>query len=272
MKHFTNEVKGEINTISLPSIVSARFAEEFAAESQSWLLLPCQEHVLDFRKVLTFELGICPAIVAFHKVLLANEKSLRSVNVSPSLLKMLMSSGVENILGIARKPSGATIDVEFINPFLQSVVAILEAQTQTVFKPQKIRLQPAGESIDVGIIGIIGLNCSKFRGHIALCFPTPVFLKVYEKMLGEVHTEITAETEDAVGELLNMMYGRAKTEWNKSGFDFSPVIPTILRGEKISVRQQTGGPAIIIPFDSEVGTFRVEIATQAIVKSHARSA
>jgi chemotaxis protein CheX len=272
MKHFPSEVKGEINTISLPSIVSASFAAEFSAESQSWLLLPCTEHVLDFSKVLNFELGICPAVVAFQRVLAANEKSLRSTNVSPSLMKTLVSAGVQNILGLVPKPVSTKIDVDFINPFLQSVVAILAAQTQTIFKPQKVRLQPAGELIDVGIIGIIPLNCSKFRGHVALCFPTSVFLKVYEKMLGEVHTEITAETEDAAGELLNMMYGNAKTQWNKAGFDFAPALPTILRGEKISVRQQTGGAVIVVPFESEVGIFRVEIATQAAAKPQIRSA
>jgi len=278
MKNFNNEVRGEMNIISLPSIVHSRLAEEFTADSQSWLLLPCTEHVLDFNGVVNLDLGICPAVSGFGKVLRGNGKVLRSINVSPGLMKSLVSGGIEKILGLDMKPPQAQasapgrIDVRFINPFLQATINIFELQTQTIFKPQKPRLQDASAAMNAGIIGIVALNGALFRGNIALCFPTDVFLKVYERMLGEKHSEITNETEDAAGELLNMIYGRAKTEWNKEGYEFTPAIPTVLRGEKISVRQQTGGPVILLPFESDLGSFHVEIATQAVTTTNPRSA
>lgn len=275
MKNFPNQVKGESNIITLPGMMTAKLAEEFSAESQSWLLLPCTEHVFDFNNVFTLELGICPAIGVFQRLLKANGKVLRSINIKTSLMKRIETDGIGKVLGIepkAAEPAKAKIDVGFINPFLVAALQIFDVQTQTKFTAGKPSVQNAGQSLTDGIVGIIALNGARYRGNIALCFPKDVFLKVYERMLGEKHTEITADIEDAAAELLNMIYGQSKTVWNSSGYEFQPAIPTILRGEKISVRQQTGGPVIVLPFSGDVGSFYVEIATQPVEDTKARSA
>ncbi len=138
MKSFPNKVSGDSNMISLPSIMASRLSEEFNAESQSWLLLSCTDHVLDFSAVLTLDLGICPAIGAFQRLLKANGKVLRSINIKPAVLKRIEQDGIGNLLGIdakATEPAKPKIDVGFINPFLLATVQVFEVQTNTKFTP-----------------------------------------------------------------------------------------------------------------------------------------
>jgi chemotaxis protein CheX len=79
-------------------------------------------------------------------------------------------------------------------------------------------------------------------------------------MVGEKHQKITPELEDAAGELLNMIFGQAKTVLNdQKGYTLDRALPTILSGEKLSLRHQGHATAIILPFESAVGSFHIEV-------------
>lgn len=258
------------NVIKLPTVLASGDAVKFNEESQAWLLLPVDVHVLDLKDVMTIDNAMFPAVRAFGKLLKDNKKRLISINASKPLLNQIASLGLKDMFGIVEaapaKPAApqVSLDVRLVNPFLKAVVEVFGTQTQTKLTPKKPFVQTQNTTLDVGIVGLVGLNCSQFRGNIALCFPTKVFLKVYERMLGETHEEITPEIADAVSELLNIIYGQAKTELNSTlGLDLPPALPTVLRGEKLSMRQNTAAPVVVLPFDSDIGIFHVEIATIA---------
>lgn len=78
-------------------------------------------------------------------------------------------------------------------------------------------------------------------------------------MFSEEHKELTAELEDAAAELLNIIYGLAKIDLNTKGFNFQKALPTILKGEKISIRQSGLEPVVIVPFETDAGPLHLEI-------------
>ncbi len=265
------------NVVKMPSILGPEDATKFNDESQSWLLLPVDVHVLDMGEVLAIDPAMYPAISAFGKLLKQNDKRLQSINVSKVLLDKLASAGLKDLFGVvqAEPPpkSQVAIDVRLINPFLKAVIDVFGTQVQTKLAPQKPFIQNQSTTLDIGIVGIVGLNCSQFKGNIALCFPTDVFLKIYERMLGETHKEITPEIADLVAELLNIIYGQAKTDLNAGlGLDLPPALPTVLRGEKLSLRQNASAPVVVLPFQSDLGIFHVEIATMPTESKIQRSA
>lgn len=152
------------------------------------------------------------------------------------------------------------IDVNFINPFVMAVKVVMETQVRMPLTPCKPFLKKAGDQLPMEIAGVIGLVSSEFRGSIAICFRAEVFLSVYQSMVGEKHEKITPEIEDAAGELLNMIFGQAKTVLNdQKGFNFEKALPTVLVGEKLKIRHQGPHPAIVLPFDSPAGAFHLEI-------------
>jgi chemotaxis protein CheX len=106
---------------------------------------------------------------------------------------------------------------------------------------------------------LITIISDAFTGSISLCFDKRTFLNICENMLGDTYSEIDEEVEDAAAELLNIIFGKAKTDLNdKSGYNLKKAIPTIIKGPGIRVKQTTQ-PAIILPFESDAGTFTLEV-------------
>ena len=164
-----------------------------------------------------------------------------------------------SLVGLEYKPM--QLDVKFLNPFIHATESALEIQADTPIKRGKPYAKTQAHESKIGIAGVLNISSTHFNGAIALCFPSEVFLKIYENMLGEKHDQINDEMEDAAAELLNIIYGMAKKELNDiQGCDFNRVIPTILRGEKLMVKQATSLPVMILPFESDAGPFHIEIA------------
>jgi len=152
------------------------------------------------------------------------------------------------------------LDVEFVNPFIDATIQTLKIQCSLTATAGKPYLKPENDPSKTDIAGIIGLSSAAFNGSIALCFPKSVFLAIMGAMLGERYLEISRELEDGAGELLNIIFGTAKTVLNKNGYAIDKALPTIIRGNSIVVRHVTKRPTITLPFTLESGTFRIEIA------------
>lgn len=263
MLKITSNQTGNQNEIKLPTMVDRAFAEAFMAQQPAWLIMTVDHHVLDFTAVLSFDSSTYSAFSSFAKILKANGKQLYSVNVPRAVQARFVAEGMNKLFIPKPVATKESLDVRFVNPFLESVEEVFQLQAKVNLTPQKPYIQTEISSSNLGIVALVGLNTKQFRGTIALCFSTEVFLKIYCRMMGETLTEIGQDTEDAAGELLNIVYGRAKTILNKDfGMDLQPALPTVLRGEKLSLRRQNNCQTIVLPFASEVGVFHVEISIQ----------
>src|SRR5690606_16546908 len=101
-----------------------------------------------------------------------------------------------------------------------------------------------------------------FKGAISLCFEESVFLKMLSNMFGEEITEITVDNQDGAAELLNMVYGYAKTALNPKGYTFERAIPTVVRG--INLHTSHGKlPTLVIPLKSEYGFVCIEVTVHS---------
>ena len=252
----------------MPEIVEAKGAS-LESEIKSWLLSAARVHVLDFAAVKTFEQSAYRQLVLYNQALKAAGKSLFCVNMSSSIQARLKADGLTSVFVVAasvedakRRAKGerATVDVEFLNPFITATRAVLETQAQTKLSPGKPYLRKPGEQIPMEIAGVLSLVSHEFRGSITICFRAETFLKIYENMVGEKHERITREMEDAAGELLNIIFGQAKTVLNdQRGHSFEKALPTVLVGDRLKLHHQSRTPAIVLPFESQAGAFHIEI-------------
>ena len=156
----------------------------------------------------------------------------------------------------------AKIDVNFVNPFIQGAIQTLQLQCSFTAKPGKPFLKGAGPTIQTDIAAVIGLTSQTFHGTVSICFPKVIFLTVMERMLGEKYAEITTELEDGASELLNIIFGQAKRELNLKGYTIEKAIPTIIRGSNMAVRTLSPSPTVVVPFETEVGVFNIEVTVQ----------
>lgn len=155
------------------------------------------------------------------------------------------------------------VDVKFIQPFVDGALETLKVQCGTQAKPGAPYLKSANPpGYMVEIAGMIGVASDAFTGSLSLCFPKDTFIKVMERMLGEAVPDITPEIEDGAGELINIIFGFAKRQLNDRGYTIEKALPSIVRGAQISTRYLTSTPVVVMPFQTDIGLFHIEVAVQ----------
>lgn len=161
-----------------------------------------------------------------------------------------------------RQDGNIFFDKNLINTFIDSVIKTLGDMAQTKVTPGK----PSIESkviVKGEVAGIIGMVAGSSKGTLMICFTNKSAFKIIENMLGEIHTNLTPEVTDAVGELTNMIYGSAKTTLNKMGYSFEMAIPTVVSGDFHIATGNHSGVTLIIPFviDPDIHLF-VQVIVQ----------
>lgn len=146
---------------------------------------------------------------------------------------------------------------EFINPFVESTLNVLNtmAQTHAEAGSPNLKQDKATWGVVSGVIGMAGHNVC---GNMIISFDEPCILSIVSKMLMEEFKEITPDVVDAVGEITNMITGGTKKLLNDQGFSFEMAIPITIRGKGIELSQLSSAPVISIPFKTDAGTFVVE--------------
>ncbi len=151
------------------------------------------------------------------------------------------------------------IDVNFINPFLEATLKTLDTQASTKAHAGQVYLKQKSDKYSGDISGVIGLVSDAFTGSVVISFPAKTFLAVLSRMIGEECTEINDMTRDGAGELTNIIFGQAKIVLNKAGYGINTALPSVIAGHDHSVVPMTNGPRMVIPFETDVGPFVVEI-------------
>jgi chemotaxis protein CheX len=149
------------------------------------------------------------------------------------------------------------MDVKFINPFLQGTIEVLKKMAFIEPRPGKVYLKETSRAHgDVsGIIGITG----DVIGSLAISFTESCICHLISSMLGESYTEANQEVFDGVGELTNMVSGVARTYLEKDGMEVYAAIPSIVYGKDHTINHILKSPSIVIPFETDKGTFVVDV-------------
>ena len=276
MNSFSVQEKNQIRIVKCPKTITGVAGDELLKMLNSFLENPSTLFVLDMSDVQTLDHMAYRPVVLFYQKIKKIGSHLASVNVNREILQQIHAAGLDTVFSPRSSldeamlaaglqvPRKTGIDVAFINPFIQATQDSLAIQASTKVSVGKPYLKKDGVVLDSDIAGVISLTSKSFNGSIALCFPKRVFLAIYSKMVGEELEEITRESEDAVGELLNIIFGQAKVVLNKEGHEIQRAIPAIVRGSQISVHHLSRNVAVILPFEMDSGKFHLEISTDLV--------
>lgn len=196
-------------------------------------------------------------------------KYIYFINIDPEYKKIIDSMGLSDLFKVIYsltevpelKSKKKVVDVNFLNPFIDGTIETLKLQCSVECSPGKPFKRQKDGSGKIDIAGVIGITSSVFSGSISLCFPATTFLGLMSNMLGEEYTEINTELEDGAGELLNIIFGFAKRVLNEKGYDLEKAIPTIVRGNSLTLKSLPGASTFVLPFESTSGQFYIEIST-----------
>ena len=154
---------------------------------------------------------------------------------------------------------GPTVKAEHIIPFISATVRTFQTMVYSNAHPGKAVLAEDG-SIRSDISGIIVLT-GMARGSVALSFPRITALKVVSTFVGERILALDDTAADAIGELVNIVAGAAKTELSQ--FKIRVSLPSVLLGDAQGKMNLKGIVPMLVPFQCPQGNFNLVVRFQS---------
>ncbi|KPV95946.1 MULTISPECIES: chemotaxis protein CheX [Pseudoalteromonas] len=150
------------------------------------------------------------------------------------------------------------MNVEFINPFISSLLNVLSTMAQTDLTPGKPKIKKT--EVAVGdVSGLIGMVGPQTKGSLSITFDGELAMTIMERMLGERPEKINEEVTDMVGEITNMVAGGAKNLLGDKGYEFDMATPVVVSGKDHTITHKCEGPKLIMPFTSDFGAAHIEV-------------
>ena len=135
------------------------------------------------------------------------------------------------------------MNVEFINPFLASMLNVMSTMAQMELTPEKPKLKK--EEVAMGdVSGLIGMVSDQAKGSLSITFEGPLAIATMKNMVGEGPDEINEEITDLVGEITNMVTGGAKRMLSEKGIEFDMATPMVVSGKDHTIHHKAEGPEI----------------------------
>jgi len=148
--------------------------------------------------------------------------------------------------------------IEYINPFVEAAFDILKEVLHTEVKRGQLYLKKLGESMK-GVAMVIGVT-GQVNGRIVFDMTEDVAVKLASAMNGENFTALDKMVMSTMGELANMITGRAVTRLEKENLAFHFTPPTMITGKDLSVFEQGDMEALIIPVETGLGMIEINVA------------
>lgn len=263
-----------VNLINVFNFESAKYFQMFIAKNVvDPYLVSHSTFILSMKQMGSIDKTCLREIVQFHLTLKKQNKKLFIVEVNKEVSKTFLTNGLDStfvLKGSAREVlievgviKKKTFDVNFLNPFIEGVVKMMEIQCFTKVTPGTLTVLKPNEFPPVDICGTIGIVSETFTGTIMMHFKKDVYIKVGGKMLSDENFNDKSEAFlDAVGEMANIILGQAKIKLNQLGYNIQQALPSVTYGKDQMTKTISPSPSILIPFTSEFGMFHMQITTK----------
>lgn len=151
-----------------------------------------------------------------------------------------------------------------VSPILGAIKKAFTVQLSTKTDLESFKPKDICDKVENHIASVISLTGPNFNGTLAILFPEGTFVPLVNRMLGESYQQINPENADAAAEILNIIYGVARPEINKSGFSFAPAIPSVVRGKNVVISHPNTQLVGVIQCRCDLGGFQVELSLKKV--------
>ena len=148
---------------------------------------------------------------------------------------------------------------EFLNPFLKSIVQIIESTLSEspnkgdVFLRDKYPYDSGNVALIVGITGIL-------TGQVIISMADDTAKKVAARMLMEESVdELDEYAQSALGEIANMITANATIGLSDAGYDCDITPPSVITGKGIEISCQVQIRTVVIPLKTSMGDIEVNL-------------
>lgn len=151
-------------------------------------------------------------------------------------------------------------DIDIAKSFIKATTDILSTMAGIEAKPggPYVKKSAVAKGDVSAIVGVTGPK----RGTIAVSFTEACAVALVRGMLGDDIQDLMQDTQDAVGEVANMVSGQARANLAAKGLALQGATPTVIIGKNHMISHTTTSPVMAIPFSTPAGEFTVEFCLE----------
>ncbi len=155
------------------------------------------------------------------------------------------------------------MNIKFLNPFLEAAAEVLEAEVNLTPTRGSLSLQKSAMSATevTVLISIIG----QVQGVVLYGMSTTTAMAFVSRIMGQEFTEFDGLAQSGIGELGNVISGRAAIKLSTAGYETTISPPTLIigKGAQISTLDFS---RIVVPLDTTAGQMVVHLAVREAVE------
>lgn len=173
--------------------------------------------------------------------------------IQPEDLVRSVASSIKALSG-----KKATVNVEFINPFIDATRNVFSTMCGVDAQRKKLFLKDDHKMLG-DVSGVMGLTGAA-TGSVVVSFPKRLACLMVGRMLGEPPADdLNSDVCDGVGEIINMISGQAKAMLVKTKYHFTISIPSVISGQGHEISHKKGTPNIVVLFEADGMDFALQV-------------
>ena len=151
--------------------------------------------------------------------------------------------------------------VEFVNPFIQAASEVLESEVGGESQRGELRLHKSAVTTDevTAIVGVTGT----VTGLVLYSMSEATAKAILSRTMHQDFTEFDMLAQSGIGELGNVITGRAGVLLSEAGYPSNLTPPAVVVG-KGSMVTTLDLNRLVLPLETEVGSLEIQIVLRAV--------
>ncbi|MCS7220754.1 MAG: chemotaxis protein CheX [Anaerolineae bacterium] len=149
------------------------------------------------------------------------------------------------------------MNIRFINPFVVAAGEVLRSEIQTEIQRGELKLQRSsltGNEV-TALLTLVG----DVEGVVMYGMSAEMALAFVSRMLGQPVEELNELAQSGIGELGNVITGRASTLLAAEGFSAVISVPTLIVGKNVQI-STLDFQRLVVPLLTPYGTLEIHLA------------
>lgn len=150
--------------------------------------------------------------------------------------------------------------VEFVNPFIEAACEVLESELGGEAQRGEVRLQKSAITTDevTALVGVTGT----VSGLVLYSMSLATAVALASRMMGQEFQELDALAQSGIGELGNVITGRAGVLLSEAGYPSNITPPALVVGRGTMVTTLDLN-RLVFTLQTEVGDLEVQLVLRA---------
>ena len=146
--------------------------------------------------------------------------------------------------------------VEFVNPFIQAATEVLEAELGGETKRGSLRVQKSSVTTDevTALLGVAG----SVAGVVLYSMSEETARNIVSRMLGQEFGDFDELAQSGIGEMGNVITGRAGVLLAEAGYPSNITPPALVIGKNTLVTTLDLN-RLVFPLETEAGTLEIQV-------------